>query len=75
MTFQSAVGKLQSPIQELVLAVTKEGTRHVGNSDQDKTEVEQWIEKVAQGDAVKEGALKVRLCVYQDFGAQLNIYD
>lgn len=59
MSFQAAVSKLQSPVKDLVLAATKQGTQDIGKTDQDKAEIEEWIGKVAQGDIVKESGLKV----------------
>lgn len=60
MSFQASVSKLQSPVKELVLSISKDGVRHVGQSEQDQGEVTGWIEKASQGDVVAESNLKVR---------------
>ncbi|TFK40645.1 hypothetical protein BDQ12DRAFT_601097 [Crucibulum laeve] len=58
MSFQSAVSKLNSPVKDLVLAVTRDGTELIGEFDKDQAEVASWIEKTSQGDLVAEGNLK-----------------
>ncbi|ETW81567.1 hypothetical protein HETIRDRAFT_318800 [Heterobasidion irregulare TC 32-1] len=58
MSSAAAVSKLQSPLRDLVLGATQDGSQDFGKSEKDKTEVTGWIEKVAQGDIVKPEALK-----------------
>jgi aminoacyl tRNA synthase complex-interacting multifunctional protein 1 len=60
MSFQSAVAKLSPPIKELVLAVTENGIRYVGDSAQDQAEVTKWIEKAGNADVASEANLQVR---------------
>jgi len=52
-----SISKLGSPLKDLVLGATPE----LGKSDQDKADVAQWIEKVAQGDIVK--LISVKVCI------------
>jgi len=59
MSFQSAVEKLESPVKDLVLAATQDGSQHVGKTETDQSLVTEWIEKVRQGDIVNEASLKV----------------
>ncbi|KAJ7600556.1 hypothetical protein C8J56DRAFT_999750 [Mycena floridula] len=58
MAFQAAITKLQSPIKDLVLSVTQNGASLAGNIEKDQTEVVAWIEKVGQGDLVKDTNIK-----------------
>lgn len=58
MSFQSAVAKLGSPVKELVLSVTQESIL-LGKTEKDQSEVAEWIEKVGQGELVKETNFKV----------------
>ncbi|KAJ7288347.1 hypothetical protein C8J57DRAFT_1430480 [Mycena rebaudengoi] len=58
MDFQTSVGKLSSPIKDLVLSVTQNGNQHIGKQETDKEEVIAWIGKIQQGDLVKEAGLK-----------------
>lgn len=61
MSVQTAIAKLKSPVKELVLGFTQDGTRHIGQTEQDRTEVVGWIEKTAAHEAVTDvQALKVR---------------
>jgi aminoacyl tRNA synthase complex-interacting multifunctional protein 1 len=60
MALEVALSKLASPVKDLALSVTQNASLYVGESDKDKAEVVGWIERVAQGDLVKEDALKVR---------------
>jgi hypothetical protein len=41
-----SIAKLPFPLKDLVLGATPD----LGKSDQDNTEITEWIEKVAQGD-------------------------
>jgi aminoacyl tRNA synthase complex-interacting multifunctional protein 1 len=59
MEFQSSVGKLSSPLKDLVLSVTQNGSLHVGKQEKDEREVIEWIAKIEQGDLVNEPGLKV----------------
>ena len=59
MSSAAVVSKLQSPLRDLVLGATQDGSQDFGKSEKDKAEVAGWIEKVAQGDVVKPEALKV----------------
>ncbi|KAF8630863.1 hypothetical protein AX17_005222 [Amanita inopinata Kibby_2008] len=52
MSFQASVSGLAPRIKALVLAITQDGTRYVGDSDKDKSEVNDWIEKTCQDDTV-----------------------
>ncbi|KAF5382577.1 hypothetical protein D9615_002783 [Tricholomella constricta] len=54
MSFQSAVSKLNTPVKELVVAVTENGTRHIGQSETEKAEVAEWIEKAGQADVASD---------------------
>jgi aminoacyl tRNA synthase complex-interacting multifunctional protein 1 len=60
MSAAAASAKLHSPLQELVTGVAD---AHHGKSEKDKTEVSEWIEKVAAGKVAKSDSLKVRLIV------------
>ncbi len=61
MAFQAAVSKLKSPVKELVASVVQEEGTLTGKVDNDQTEILNWIETVAQDDAVGEDKLKVKL--------------
>ncbi|KAJ7212123.1 hypothetical protein GGX14DRAFT_621908 [Mycena pura] len=58
MDFQSSVGKLSSPLKDLVLSVTQNGTQHVGKQETDARAVVDWIAQIAQGELVKEAGFK-----------------
>ncbi|KAJ6584967.1 hypothetical protein B0H19DRAFT_924924 [Mycena capillaripes] len=58
MDFKSSVGKLSSPLKDLVLSATQNGSVHVGKQEKDEREVIEWIAKIEQGDLVKEAGLK-----------------
>jgi aminoacyl tRNA synthase complex-interacting multifunctional protein 1 len=57
--FQDSLSKLSSPVKDLVQSASQEQPALVGKTDQDKAEVVQWIDKVAQGDVVKAENIKV----------------
>lgn len=59
MSFQSAIANLPTPAKDLVLRTTNNGTELLGETEADQASVNEWIEKAAQGDVVKEGNLKV----------------
>ncbi|GLB38544.1 putative nucleic acid-binding protein [Lyophyllum shimeji] len=58
MSFQAAVSKLSTPTKELVVAVTENGTRHIGETEKDQTEVAEWIEKAGQADVASEANIQ-----------------
>ncbi|KAJ6477459.1 hypothetical protein C8R47DRAFT_1219994 [Mycena vitilis] len=58
MSFQSSVDRLSSPLKDLVLSATQNGSLHVGTPEKDEREVIEWIAKVEQGDLVNEPGLK-----------------
>ncbi|KAJ7863130.1 hypothetical protein B0H14DRAFT_2739394 [Mycena olivaceomarginata] len=60
MDFQSTVGKLSSPLKDLVLSATQNGTLHVGKQEKDQGEVIEWIAKIGaeQNALVNETGLK-----------------
>ncbi|KAG6852783.1 hypothetical protein C0991_009120 [Blastosporella zonata] len=58
MSFQAAVDKLNSPVKDLVVAFTENGTRHVGDAEKDQAEVVDWIEKAAQPDVASEANIQ-----------------
>jgi aminoacyl tRNA synthase complex-interacting multifunctional protein 1 len=63
MSFQAAIAKLSIPVKELVISVTENGIRHIGESAKDQAEVTEWIEKAGQPDVVSEANLQVcRIC-------------
>ncbi|KNZ81265.1 hypothetical protein J132_02036 [Termitomyces sp. J132] len=58
MSFQAAVVKLNSPVKELVVAFTENGTRHIGEAAKDQKEVAEWIDKAAQPDVTSEANIQ-----------------
>ncbi|KAF8237188.1 nucleic acid-binding protein [Tricholoma matsutake] len=58
MSFQPAVAKLSTPVKELVLAVTENGIRHIGESAEDQADVTEWIEQAVTPDFVSEANLQ-----------------
>ncbi|TFK74881.1 nucleic acid-binding protein [Pluteus cervinus] len=58
MSLQAAISKLQSPVKELVLGVTQDGTKYGGETEQDSAEVVNWLEKTAGGEYAKEESFK-----------------
>jgi hypothetical protein len=59
MASQASIQKLGSPLKELVLGALPTGAEDFGESEKDKVEVGEWIEKVAQGEIGKAEGLKV----------------
>jgi aminoacyl tRNA synthase complex-interacting multifunctional protein 1 len=59
MSAQAALSKLDAAVKDLVIATTHDGSQDFGKSEEDKAQVIEWIEKVAQGDITKEGSLLV----------------
>jgi aminoacyl tRNA synthase complex-interacting multifunctional protein 1 len=60
MSFQAAVKTLSPRVRDLVLAVTQNGERHVGETDKDREEVSSWMEKTSQGEIT--GNAKFQVC-------------
>lgn len=60
----SAVSKLHSPLSQLVAGATQDGSSDFGKNEKDKAEVNEWLEKIAAGEVVKQERLKVRCAVY-----------
>ncbi|KAJ7250881.1 hypothetical protein B0H12DRAFT_1019064 [Mycena haematopus] len=60
MNFESSVGKLSSPLKDLVLSVTQNGTLHVGKQEKDQAEVIEWIAKIGaeNSELVNDAGLK-----------------
>ncbi|KAJ6508800.1 hypothetical protein C8R45DRAFT_968736 [Mycena sanguinolenta] len=60
MNFESSVGKLGSPLKDLVLSVTQNGSLHVGKQEKDQAEVIEWIAKVGteKNELVNDTGLK-----------------
>jgi hypothetical protein len=59
MSFQVVVSKLSSPVKELVVAVTENGTQLIGESAKDQVEVNEWIEKAGQPDISSDANMQV----------------
>lgn len=59
MSFQATVSKLQPPVKQLVLSMTRDGKDLIGETEADEKEVLGWIEKTGQGNLVTENKLKV----------------
>lgn len=59
MASQASIQKLTSPLKELVLGALTTGAEDFGESEKEKAEVGEWIEKVVQGEIGKPGGLKV----------------
>jgi aminoacyl tRNA synthase complex-interacting multifunctional protein 1 len=55
----SAIAQLSSPLKELVVGATQDGSADFGKNEKDKAEVSEWIEKVAAGKVGKPEGLKV----------------
>ena len=60
MSSSALVSKLSSPLRDLVLSATP-NDEDFGTSEKDKSEVSNWISKVAQGDIVKPDSAKVSI--------------
>ncbi|KAF9077667.1 hypothetical protein BDP27DRAFT_1311444 [Rhodocollybia butyracea] len=58
MSFEASVSKLPLPVKDLVASATKENLSLTGTNEKDQAEVVQWIEKVGQGDVVKQSNFK-----------------
>ena len=61
MSFKTAVAKLKSPIQDLVLFVTRDGHEFLGENEADANDVLKWIDKMSHEEFFTESGLKVRL--------------
>ena len=59
MSLQSTILKLNSPIKELVLSVTRDGKELGGETEADTKEVIGWVDKANQADFVAENNIKV----------------
>ena len=59
MSLQSTILKLNSPIKELVLSVTRDGKELGGETEADTREVIGWVDKATQADFVAENTIKV----------------
>ena len=60
MTFQDVVAKLSTPVKDLVINMTENGTRYLGESPNDQAEVTEWIEKAGKPDLDTQVNLQVR---------------
>jgi aminoacyl tRNA synthase complex-interacting multifunctional protein 1 len=58
MSLQSTITKLNSPIKDLVLSVTQDGTELGGQSVADETEVIGWVDKASKANFVTENNIK-----------------
>ena len=47
MSFKASVAKLKSPIQDLVLSVTRDGREFLGENEADANSVLEWIDKMS----------------------------
>jgi aminoacyl tRNA synthase complex-interacting multifunctional protein 1 len=61
MSFETAVAKLKSPIQDLVLSVTRNGHEFLGENEADANNVLEWIDKISHEGFLTESGLKVCL--------------
>jgi len=59
MSLSAALLKLKDSVKELVVAVTENGTRHIGLTDKDQTEVVEWVEKAGQSDIANLASVQV----------------
>lgn len=60
MSSAAALSKLDISLRGLVANAATDGSKDFGRSEKDKTQVAEWIEKIAQGDIAKPERLKVR---------------
>ncbi|KAI0926956.1 hypothetical protein AcW1_007664 [Taiwanofungus camphoratus] len=58
MSSAAALSKLDVPLRSLVANAATDGSKDFGRSEKDKTQVAEWIEKIAQGDIAKPERLK-----------------
>ncbi|KAI0320201.1 nucleic acid-binding protein [Amylostereum chailletii] len=58
MSVEAAIAKLHSPLRDLVTGAAQDGAQDFGRTEKDKTEVAQWIEKVAQGNIANPDSSK-----------------
>lgn len=63
MSFKASVAKLKSPIQDLVLSVTRDGREFLGENEADANSVLEWIDKMSHESPslLTESGLKVCL--------------
>lgn len=59
MSLQSTILKLNSPIKELLLSVTRDGKELGGETEADAKEIIGWVGKASQADFVAENNIKV----------------
>lgn len=68
MSFQAAIKNLSPRIRDLVLAVTQNGERYVGETDKDREEVSGWVEKTSQGQIASSAKFQVCCIVTCNLG-------
>ena len=59
MSFKTSVTRLKSPIQDLVLSVTRDGHEFLGENEADANVVLEWIDKMSHEGFFTESGLKV----------------
>lgn len=59
MSFEASLANTDSKVAKLVMAATREGQVLVGEGDNLKKEVEEWISKINNGKLVDEKSLEV----------------
>ncbi|KAF9049593.1 nucleic acid-binding protein [Hymenopellis radicata] len=57
MSFQASVSKLSGPVKALVTTTADGDSTFLGKTDADQSEVNGWLEKVGQGEIVKQDNL------------------
>jgi len=61
MSFKTAVTKLKSPIQDLVLSVTRDGHEFLGENEADANDVLKWIDEMSHERFLTKSGLQVYL--------------
>jgi hypothetical protein len=61
MSFKASVAKLKSPIQHLVLSVTRDGHEFLGENEADTKNVLEWVDKISHESFLTESGLKACL--------------
>lgn len=59
MSFQASVSKLSGPVKDLVTTAADADPILKGKTDAEQSQVNEWLEKVGQGDLVKQENFKV----------------
>ena len=59
MSLQSTIIKLNPPIKDLVLSVTRDGTEFGGQTVADEKEVIEWVDKTSKANFMAENNVKV----------------